>query len=153
MSGNMAVPVPTSVLVNAEMLSRRDAALVAREMVARAAAGLGPATLDDVLLVVSELVTNAVRHGPGDGPIHLEVRRDGVVRVEVQDQGMGFEPPARTLPGPGIPTGGFGLSIVGHLSTDWGITLRDGTTLVWAEMPVQDDRELHRSGSGRPNRS
>lgn len=148
MGGNAAGSAPATVLVNAEMLSRRDAALVAREMVARAARDLGPATLDDVLLVVSELVTNAVRHGPGRGPIHLEVRRDGVVRIEVQDQGEGFEAPARKLPDPGIPTGGFGLSIVGRLSADWGITVRAGSTLVWAELPVHDTVD-----AGAPTRS
>ena len=138
MSASVAEPAPT-VLVDTQMRARRDAALVAREMVASAAEGIAPATLDDILLVVSELVTNAVRHGPARGPIHLDVRRNEHVRIEVQDRGEGFEPPLLARAEANLPTGGFGLSIVGHLSTNWGITLRDGTTLVWAEVPLRGD--------------
>jgi anti-sigma regulatory factor (Ser/Thr protein kinase) len=128
-----------SMAVRTDIVSRNDAALVAREVVTRAVGELDPVILGDLLLVVSELVTNAVRHGPDRGPIHLEVRRDGVVRVEVQDQGEGFERPARPPPRPEFPTGGFGLTVVDRLATGWGITRSGSTTMVWAELPLQDD--------------
>ncbi len=106
-------------------------------MVTQTAGGIDPSTLQDVLLVVSELVTNAVRHGPDDRPIHLDVRRDGVVRIEVRDQGEGFEPPVHT---PGMPQdlrrSGFGLVIVGRLATSWGVTPPGEPTSVWAELAL-----------------
>ena len=104
----------------------------------RLAGTLGPRTLEEVLLVISELVTNAVRHGPDRGPIHLLVRRDGVVRIEVQDRGRGFDAPGTAALDPDLSIGGYGLEIVRRLSTDWGITLRQGRTLVWAELPLRD---------------
>ena len=126
-----------AVLVDADITPRSNAALVAREMVVRTAEGIAAPTLDDVLLIVSELVTNAVRHGPGGGPIHLQVRRNGVVRIEVQDLGAGFDPPIRAVREPGdLPTGGFGLVIVQRLSTEWGIAPRGAPTLVWAELAL-----------------
>ncbi len=47
-------------------------------------------SLDSLMLIVSELVTNSVTHGPGK-PIHLEleVDREGAIRGEVEDQGDG----------------------------------------------------------------
>jgi anti-sigma regulatory factor (Ser/Thr protein kinase) len=130
---------PPSVVVRTDILSRTDAPLVAREAVTRAVGELGPVMLDDVLLVVSELVTNAVRHAPDRGPIHLEVHRDGVLRIEVQDQGEGFERPVRSEPRPEFPVGGFGLTVVGRLSTGWGIARRGVRTTVWAELPLRND--------------
>src|SRR5215212_7970584 len=57
-----------------------------------------PALLDDLRLLVSELVTNSVRHAEAnrDGTVALrvEVEREGV-RVEVIDAGTGFEPKKR----------------------------------------------------------
>jgi anti-sigma regulatory factor (Ser/Thr protein kinase) len=139
MSGSVAESAPPNVVVRTDILSRSDAALVAREVVARATSELGPAILDDLLLVVSELVTNAVRHAPDRGPIHLEIQRDHVVRIEVQDQGEGFERTARPPLHQEFPIGGFGLTVVGRLVTGWGITRRGARTLVWAELPLRDD--------------
>jgi serine/threonine-protein kinase RsbW len=139
MGGTVAGPAPPIVLVRTDILSRNDAPLVARDVVTRAVGDLGSVRLDDLLLVVSELVTNAVRHGLHRGPIHLEVRCDGAVRIEVQDQGEGFERPTRTEPRPEFPIGGFGLTVVGRLATDWGIARREARTMVWAELPLRND--------------
>lgn len=125
-----------AVVVDADITPSSNAALVAREMVARAVEGIAASTLEDALLIVSELVTNAVRHGPGGGAIHLEVRRNGAVRIEVRDPGAGFDP-ARVPGEPDdLPTGGFGLVIVQRLSTDWGVAPRGSPTLVWAELAL-----------------
>lgn len=135
MASSLSGSGPMDVLVDADIASHSDAALVAREMVAKTTQGIPPSTLQDVLLVVSELVTNAVRHGPAGRPIHLGVQRDGVVRVEVQDQGVGFDP---TVHSPGqpedLPTGGFGLVIVERLAKDWGVAPPGEPTSVWAEL-------------------
>lgn len=88
----------------------------------------------DLELLVSELVTNCVRHarlGESDA-IGLSVTAAGRrLRVEVSDPGPGFAPG----PGPVSTTasGGRGLRIVGRISHRWGVRV-DGRTRVWFEV-------------------
>ncbi|MGW2188778.1 ATP-binding protein [Streptomyces sp. NPDC001719] len=91
------------------------------------------AAAEDVLLVVSELVTNACLHA--GGPEELRVSCAGkVLRLEVVDLGAGTPAP-RTPHRAGRP-GGHGMFIVQRLCLDWGV-VRDeagaGKT-VWAEL-------------------
>ena len=86
----------------------------------------------DARLLVSELVTNSVRHGSGDSVVVLLDREDsGVLRCEVIDQGAGFVPRAR----PEQPVGGWGLELVEQLAGSWGV--REGSTHVW--FAIHDD--------------
>ncbi len=105
---------------------------------------LGPVLEGELLeratLLVSELVTNSVRHASlrPDQEIELTVRLlPQGLRVEVAEPGGGFEPAAEPVPhrdGPGgTATGGWGLMLVDRLSTAWGVE-RDGLTKVWFEM-------------------
>ncbi|MEU0006441.1 ATP-binding protein [Streptomyces sp. NPDC006314] len=91
------------------------------------------AAAEDVLLVVSELVTNACLHA--EGPDELVLACDNkVIRVEVSDRGTG-QPAPRTPHRAGRP-GGHGMFIVQRLCLDWGVvraTGRPGKT-VWAEL-------------------
>ena len=91
--------------------------------------------LAELRLVVSELVTNAVRHGPADADdVELVVSLGGdVARIEVADGGSGFEPPAGG-PAPESP-GGWGLVVVDRLASRWGIE-GGRSTRVWAEVPL-----------------
>jgi serine/threonine-protein kinase RsbW len=87
-------------------------------------------------LVVSELFTNAVRHG--DGAVSVGLSFDGdVIRVEVADEGGG-RPVIRPLDVSGDAPGGWGLRLVGQLSDDWGADVGEGRTVVWAERAVHD---------------
>ncbi|WP_053171298.1 ATP-binding protein [Streptomyces sp. SBT349] len=70
--------------------------------------------VDDVVLVVSELVANALRHGRGAPRLRLSVTAVGV-RVEVADSGR--ELPVSLPPG---PHGGRGLHMVERLGRRWG---------------------------------
>ncbi|MEU3600175.1 ATP-binding protein [Streptomyces sp. NPDC006798] len=91
------------------------------------------AAAEDVLLVVSELVTNACLHA--DGPDELRVTREGkVLRLEVTDGGTG-QPAPRTPHRAGRP-GGHGMFIVQRLCLDWGVTRTPGAPgkTVWAEL-------------------
>jgi anti-sigma regulatory factor (Ser/Thr protein kinase) len=93
---------------------------------------LGDRRRHDMLVVVTELVTNAVRHA-GAGPaeivvLHLAADEDAI-RVEVYDDGPGFEPVERR---PG-PEGGFGLVLLRTLADRWGVATEEDTC-VWFEM-------------------
>jgi anti-sigma regulatory factor (Ser/Thr protein kinase) len=120
--------------VSIELRGDIGAASAARSVVSRFAPLIPPELVEDVTLLVSELVTNAVRHGRADEgrPVHLglELRGD-TVRVEVGDPGPGF------LPGKPAPradrTGGWGLVLLDRLAHRWGVEVENGTT-VWFEL-------------------
>jgi hypothetical protein len=91
------------------------------------------AAAEDVLLVVSELVTNACLHA--EGPDELWISCDNkVLRVEVSDRGAG-QPAPRTPHRAGRP-GGHGMFIVQRLCLDWGVVRTPGVAgkSVWAEL-------------------
>ena len=85
-------------------------------------------------LLVSELVTNSVRHVTGSTqPVVLAVRVGSRrIRVEVHDGGSGFEP---GKPEPRGADGGFGLFLVERMASRWGVDTREGTR-VWFELDV-----------------
>jgi hypothetical protein len=92
------------------------------------------ACAEDILLVVSELVTNACLHGGGPKELRLQ-RAPKHLRIEVTDGGSG-DPAPRTPHRAGRP-GGHGMFIVQRLSLDWGVVRAlDGGTgkTVWAEL-------------------
>jgi anti-sigma regulatory factor (Ser/Thr protein kinase) len=103
--------------------------------VARAALGgfahvLDEARFDSTRLLVSELVTNAVKYG-GDGPVRLEVATDpSCFRAEVIDSGPGFVATGRAAD----RDGGWGLPLVEHLADRWGTF--QGSTHVWFELDL-----------------
>jgi anti-sigma regulatory factor (Ser/Thr protein kinase) len=84
--------------------------------------------VETLRLLISELVTNAVRHGGGPGPVEVNARWDGDVRVEVVDHGDGFLPAPRA--GALCEPGGFGLYLVGRLADRWGVET-NSKTRVW----------------------
>jgi anti-sigma regulatory factor (Ser/Thr protein kinase) len=91
-------------------------------------------TLEDLRLLVSELVTNSVRHaGLGESQtIELKVKLSpDTVRVEVNDQGTGFQPTPRSARSD--DQSGWGLYLVSRLSDRWGVS-SDGVTRVWFEL-------------------
>lgn len=87
---------------------------------------------DDFLLVVDELVTNAVLHGRGQIRVALDVG-DETVRVEVADDSAAL-PIVR--PASETRSHGRGLAIVDALADRWGAEARpSGGKAVWAEIP------------------
>lgn len=89
--------------------------------------------VDTVVLIVSELVTNAYRYGtePGDSILVVVSTTPDRVRVEVHD-------PRRRRPRPREATGestrGRGLHIVGALADRWGVDDRPFGKKVWVEV-------------------
>jgi PAS domain S-box-containing protein len=94
----------------------------------------------DILLVVSELTTNALNHGEPPIQVRLRRQRDHVL-VEVEDGGTGV--PSMRLSEPDEPTG-RGLLIVSRLAERWGIRSRIAGKTVWARfrLPVEEAAEL-----------
>src|SRR3954452_339985 len=87
----------------------------------------------DVRLLVSELVTNSVKHAnvSEDDSIMLDVDINGdVVRVEVRDSGPGFERPAAAPPNDADE--GWGLFLVEQLADEWGVD--SGRRAVWFQI-------------------
>jgi anti-sigma regulatory factor (Ser/Thr protein kinase) len=119
------------------------AAGAARKLVAGMGSELRLVDADALTLLVTELVTNAVRHADlwPDDMITLTVRLEGDrVRVEVTDPGRAdasFEPPDGEPP----KEGGYGLFLVDGLAAAWGIH-RDGSTTVWFELPLRSARAI-----------
>lgn len=98
---------------------------------------LDPNVLFDVRLLVSELVTNCVKHaavGPEDSIVLTVEFEDDRVRVSVADEGPGFEPPATPLSESAAEAGsGWGLFLVEQLSQRWGVERQSGAK-VWFEL-------------------
>lgn len=113
----------------------------ARDVVDALAPSIAGNVRDDLRLLISEVATNAIRHGSGrtrsSDPtirVRLGVEAD-VVRVEVHDRGPGFEHVPR---GPHAqPDSGWGVHFVHTLTERWG-TGRDetGTWIVWFELRI-----------------
>jgi anti-sigma regulatory factor (Ser/Thr protein kinase) len=93
--------------------------------------------LEDTTLLVSELVSNAVRHALRTGIPEVELRigdEGGRIRVVVSDPGDGF------VVQPRLPTAsessGWGLYLVDRIADRWGIVTRDRNE-VWFEIDVE----------------
>jgi anti-sigma regulatory factor (Ser/Thr protein kinase) len=103
---------------------------------------LDPNVLFDIRLLVSELVTNCVKHaavGPEDSIVLKVDMADERVRVSVVDNGPGFEPPETPPTEQAAEAGsGWGLFLVDQLSDQWGVE-RDAGATVWFELQRQRD--------------
>jgi anti-sigma regulatory factor (Ser/Thr protein kinase) len=117
------------------------AAPIARQLAERVAGSrISPGRTDDLLLMVTEAVTNAVRHAPpvADDEIRLRFETDeGVVRTFVTDGGSWFVSGANGNGERGLH---FGLKIIDALSRRWGITV-DGVKTLWFEVEAREAQE------------
>jgi anti-sigma regulatory factor (Ser/Thr protein kinase) len=109
----------------------RDAKAPARARRAVDELAIDPDIRPDVVLLVSEIVTNSVKYGAaGDLKLQIESPAPRRVRVEVTNQGQSFEPKARSRPA--TEPGGWGLHLVETLADRWGV--HAGSTHVWFEI-------------------
>jgi anti-sigma regulatory factor (Ser/Thr protein kinase) len=121
-----------------ELLLARDvrAPALARAAVARRCADLelDGSLAQTLVLLVSEVVSNAVRHSSGDphAPVELVADfTDEQIHVTVADGGRGFAPRPRD---PGSTRDGYGLYLLEKAASSWGVDARGGTR-VWFELP------------------
>ena len=97
----------------------------------------------DVLLLASELSTNAIVHsrsGEAGGQFSVDVDwAPALVRVVIGDQGSAKAPFVAPRPGDRGPLGesGRGLVLVDHLADDWGTASRPHRRWVWADVAWQ----------------
>lgn len=102
---------------------------------------LGPTLLDDLRLMVSELVTNSIRHASADPREVIELRAwlyGDRFRIEVSDGGPEFTPVATR--GRGGEVGGWGLYIVESLADRWGVERLERRNCAWFEIDVRERR-------------
>ena len=117
--------------IDVELPSTSAAPARARGALERLAGKLPPARMRDLRLLVSELVTNAVRHAGGDAVRLVVAHGRGVLRVEVHDPGRGFKVTAPSADP--RRSSGWGLVLVEELADRWGVDQSPGTR-VWFEM-------------------
>jgi anti-sigma regulatory factor (Ser/Thr protein kinase) len=128
-----------------ELQGGLDAAAAARRAIVAGNGRLPDTVRKDVLLLVTELVSNAVRHagaGP-ERPLRVELlHRPGWVAVAVADHGSGrtWHP----TPSPGDESGGWGLFLVDRIADRWGVECTSSRNYVWFEIAY--DGEDHPSG-------
>ena len=121
----------------------------ARRSVEGVVLDLDPEARETVQLLVSELVTNSVRHGRLSLTEWIDLcveTTPRAVRVSVSDPGVGFRRPDAP-PRPGEPSG-WGLYLLEQMSDRWGVKTNH-RTVVWFE--IERD-EPTRANPGRSTR-
>jgi anti-sigma regulatory factor (Ser/Thr protein kinase) len=99
-------------------------------------------SIEDAVLIVSEIVTNAIRYCAG--PVQLRLSRsDEYIRVEVSDSSP--DEPRLVDARPGDESG-RGLRIINQLSTRWGFRPTRHGKQVWADLPYRAVAALRRAG-------
>jgi anti-sigma regulatory factor (Ser/Thr protein kinase) len=90
---------------------------------------VGADLVNDATLVLSELATNALRHGLGEVAIRASLGTDGEVHIAVTDSGSEL-PVLQPLDPDRV--GGLGLRVIDRLSSAWGVAPFPGGKTVWA---------------------
>jgi anti-sigma regulatory factor (Ser/Thr protein kinase) len=114
-----------------------SAAAEARRALAELRADLDPPLMETLRLLVTELVTNSVRHTDCDSVTLKVAIGKAAVLTEVADEGPSFDADAalaaEQLEGRD-PDGGWGLFLVQRLARDWGVAKDGGSKRVWFEL-------------------
>jgi anti-sigma regulatory factor (Ser/Thr protein kinase) len=109
-----------------------EAAAAARGAIAKMRADLDPPLIETLRLLVTELVTNSVRHTAADSlTLSVAIGRSSVL-TEVADTGPGFDP--RCIENSGDENTGWGLFLVQRLADRWGVRHDGPSKRVWFEL-------------------
>ncbi|WP_211274478.1 SpoIIE family protein phosphatase [Streptomyces chattanoogensis] len=103
--------------------------------------------MDVALLVVSELVTNAIAHTQGEVLLDLTLAADRL-RIAVNDASP--RAPVKPVSVDWESTGGRGLLLVEAMSVAWGSVPLSGGKQVWSEIGLQPGERIARGGAGGP---
>jgi anti-sigma regulatory factor (Ser/Thr protein kinase) len=127
----MAAPHPAR--LHLKMKPGPEAAGEGRHALDRLEGSLGDKQLSHLRLLVTELLSNSVKHAQTQEWITLDVAiNTNGIRAVVTDRGDGFEPEPVPQPHFDRP-GGWGLCLVDRLADRWGVERNDGTA-VWFEL-------------------
>lgn len=140
-------PVATELPSSAESVPR------ARALATSVAADLmAEDQLSKLHLVVTELVSNAVRHSHASDPVRVAMTpKDDYLCVQVTDGGQGLVPRPGAI---GSESGaGYGLFLVEQLTRRWGMTREEGRTRVWLEIDFEPSPPGEPSGGPGPSGS
>ena len=109
-----------------------DAAAHARHALARLRSDIDAPLMETLRLLVTELVTNSVKHAGADSVVLKVLVGRTAVWTEVSDEGPGFDPADSVPPSPDRP--GWGLFLVERLAHRWGVHHVGRSTKVWFEL-------------------
>jgi anti-sigma regulatory factor (Ser/Thr protein kinase) len=109
-----------------------EAAARARQALSKLRADVDPPLMETLRLLVTELVSNSVRHARADTVVLKVLVGRTVVLTEVTDEGPGFDPEQTGKPG--TEDSGWGLFLVERLAQRWGVSQQDDATKVWFEL-------------------
>ena len=109
-----------------------EAAARARRALSKLRADIDPPLMETLRLLVTELVSNSVRHAQSDTVVLKILVGRSAVLTEVTDEGPGFDP--ASTPEPGTDESGWGLFLVERLAHRWGVNQSDDETRVWFEL-------------------
>jgi anti-sigma regulatory factor (Ser/Thr protein kinase) len=113
-----------------------DAAAEARRAIAQLRADLDPPLMETLRLLVTELVTNSVRHTDCESLMLRVAIGKTAVLTEVADEGACFDPAAYAFAEPEEHggDGGWGLFLVERLARNWGVKDDGRSKRVWFEL-------------------
>jgi anti-sigma regulatory factor (Ser/Thr protein kinase) len=109
-----------------------EAAARARRALSKLRADIDPPLMETLRLLVTELVSNSVRHAQSETVILKVLVARTAVLTEVTDEGPGFDP--TDAGAPGTEDSGWGLFLVERLADRWGVNQAGDTTKVWFEL-------------------
>lgn len=109
-----------------------EAAARARRALSKLRADIDPPLMETLRLLVTELVSNSIRHTHSETVILKVLVGRGAVLTEVTDEGPGFDPAEAGTPG--NDDSGWGLFLVERLSDRWGVNQDPAATRVWFEL-------------------
>jgi anti-sigma regulatory factor (Ser/Thr protein kinase) len=109
-----------------------EAAARARRALSKLRADIDPPLMETLRLLVTELVSNSVRHAQSETVVLKVLVGRSAVLTEVTDGGPGFDPAC--APEPGTDESGWGLFLVERLADRWGVNQSDDQTRVWFEL-------------------
>ena len=126
--------VATPVKVHASLPPSPLASRAAREVIRPLQTEVPRGVFETLQLLMSELVTNGVRHGKRSAPVELTVTMDDeTVHAEVRN-GRGATVPRLSRPGERVD-GGLGLILLDRLARRWGSDA-DRDVVVWFDLPI-----------------
>ena len=109
-----------------------EAAAAARSAISKLRADLDPPLIETLRLLVTELVTNSVRHTAADSLTLSVAIGETAVLTEVADTGPGFDP--QCVENSGDDDTGWGLFLVQRLADKWGVKHDGPCKRVWFEL-------------------